>query len=68
MATERLDPDPQLNRILVIVRQQLRVALQTGQYGDWTAQVPVHNGKPGKWQSGFREIVDLTDGGADVKR
>ncbi len=61
MPAETLDPtNAQINRVLLVVREQLRAAMKPGSYGDWTGSVPINNGNGGKWRSGFIPSIDLT--------
>ena len=50
----------QVNRALIVIRDQLRAALKPGQYGDWTATLPVHDGRAGRLKCGFSPTIDLT--------
>lgn len=63
MAVEVLDPtNPQLNALLLDLRQRLRPVLVPGSYGDivQVEPAPVHDGKLAKLKLGFVATLDLT--------
>lgn len=71
MANEVLDPlNPRVNDLLFVIRDQLRVALTPGSFGDivQTEPAPVHDGKVKYWKLGFVPSVDLTQIGRSARK
>lgn len=61
MAKEVLDPDPQINAVLLHLRGQLRAALMPGNFGTISVRdCTVKNGRLLHWESGYRETLDVS--------
>jgi hypothetical protein len=57
---EVLDHNPQINRVLLTVRRQLREAVSSGETGEWGGRVKYYTKRLGKWTSGREAEDDLT--------